>query len=165
MSYVVQSPSMRTIPPSALPRLPRLAASIVTARDDSRRAGSQTSMKYARPAGLVPNRPRAGRTEKTRACRRAKAPGLSTPGRTRTCDPRLRRPLLYPTELRARAPRSLASFGRDTRSTSRSPFGRLVRTAAAKLVPTRARAGLARPGYRSAPDAPDGFRSAQPRPR
>jgi hypothetical protein len=26
----------------------------------------------------------------------------STPGRTRTCDPRLRRPLLYPTELRAR---------------------------------------------------------------
>jgi len=25
-----------------------------------------------------------------------------TPGRTRTCDPRLRRPLLYPTELRAR---------------------------------------------------------------
>jgi hypothetical protein len=24
------------------------------------------------------------------------------PGRTRTCDPRLRRPLLYPTELRAR---------------------------------------------------------------
>jgi integrase len=37
----------------------------------------------------------------------------STPGRTRTCDPRLRRPLLYPTELRARAPRSLASFGQD----------------------------------------------------
>jgi hypothetical protein len=33
-------------------------------------------------------------------------PGISgdpagTPGRTRTCDPRLRRPLLYPTELRA----------------------------------------------------------------
>ncbi len=27
-----------------------------------------------------------------------------TPGRTRTCDPRLRRPLLYPTELRALAP-------------------------------------------------------------
>ena len=25
------------------------------------------------------------------------------PGRTRTCDPRLRRPVLYPTELRARA--------------------------------------------------------------
>ena len=25
-----------------------------------------------------------------------------TPGRTRTCDPRLRRPLLYPSELRAR---------------------------------------------------------------
>ena len=29
--------------------------------------------------------------------------GRGTPGRTRTCDPRLRRPLLYPTELRARA--------------------------------------------------------------
>ena len=27
----------------------------------------------------------------------------SAPGRTRTCDPRLRRPVLYPTELRARA--------------------------------------------------------------
>ncbi len=30
-----------------------------------------------------------------------------TPGRTRTCDPRLRRPLLYPTELRALAAESL----------------------------------------------------------
>jgi hypothetical protein len=29
--------------------------------------------------------------------------GKSAPGRTRTCDPRLRRPVLYPTELRARA--------------------------------------------------------------
>ena len=28
--------------------------------------------------------------------------GNSAPGRTRTCDPRLRRPMLYPTELRAR---------------------------------------------------------------
>jgi hypothetical protein len=27
--------------------------------------------------------------------------GESAPGRTRTCDPRLRRPVLYPTELRA----------------------------------------------------------------
>ena len=26
---------------------------------------------------------------------------FGTPGRTRTCDPRLRRPLLYPAELRA----------------------------------------------------------------
>jgi integrase len=54
MRYVMQSPSMRTIPPSALPRLPRFASSIVTARDDSRRARSQTSMKSARPAGLEP---------------------------------------------------------------------------------------------------------------
>ena len=28
-------------------------------------------------------------------------PRKSAPGRTRTCDPRLRRPVLYPTELRA----------------------------------------------------------------
>ena len=27
---------------------------------------------------------------------------VGAPGRTRTCDPRLRRPVLYPTELRAR---------------------------------------------------------------
>ncbi len=30
------------------------------------------------------------------------------PGRTRTCDPRLRRPVLYPTELRARVGRSVS---------------------------------------------------------
>jgi hypothetical protein len=28
---------------------------------------------------------------------------IGAPGRTRTCDPRLRRPVLYPTELRARS--------------------------------------------------------------
>ena len=28
---------------------------------------------------------------------------VGAPGRIRTCDPRLRRPMLYPTELRARA--------------------------------------------------------------
>jgi hypothetical protein len=53
---------------------------------------------------------------------------IGTPGRTRTCDPRLRRPLLYPTELRAqyfiinqlsRAYRSLRSKPR----TARSPLG------------------------------------------
>ncbi len=54
MRYVMQSPSMRTIPPSALPRLPRFASSIVTARDDSRRAGSQSRTISARPAGLEP---------------------------------------------------------------------------------------------------------------
>ena len=33
-----------------------------------------------------------------------KGPGeVGTPGRIRTCDPRLRRPMLYPAELRARA--------------------------------------------------------------
>src|SRR5690606_26238626 len=31
----------------------------------------------------------------------------SAPGRSRTCDPRLRRPLLYPTELRTQNPKSL----------------------------------------------------------
>ena len=36
--------------------------------------------------------------------RRAKS---GAPGRTRTCDPRLRRPVLYPTELRAHTMRSL----------------------------------------------------------
>ena len=30
--------------------------------------------------------------------------GIGAPGRTRTFDPRLRRPVIYPTELRARAP-------------------------------------------------------------
>src|SRR5688572_15087537 len=29
---------------------------------------------------------------------------IGAPGRTRTCGPRLRRPVLYPTELRARVP-------------------------------------------------------------
>src|SRR5687768_8952650 len=62
--------------------------------------------EVARRAGLGP----AGdeRSESPRfpedcrgAAKRAKRVGA--PGRTRTCDPRLRRPVLYPTELRARA--------------------------------------------------------------
>ena len=35
--------------------------------------------------------------------------GIGTPGRARTCDPRLRRPMLYPAELRARIGGSCAS--------------------------------------------------------
>ena len=72
MRYVARAPKMRAVPASALPHLPRSAARIVTARDDSAMPRSKN------------------RNE------------ISTPGRTRTCDPRLRRPLLYPTELRAR---------------------------------------------------------------
>ena len=37
---------------------------------------------------------------------------FGAPGRTRTCDPRLRRPLLYPAELRAPARRGNPAFGR-----------------------------------------------------
>jgi integrase len=54
MRYVMQGPAMRTIPASALPRLPRSAAGIVTARDDWRRAGSKTLTIPARPSGLEP---------------------------------------------------------------------------------------------------------------
>jgi len=53
MRYVMQTPAMGVVASAALPRLPA-AASIVTARDDSRRAGSQSSMISARPAGLEP---------------------------------------------------------------------------------------------------------------
>ena len=60
----------------------------------------------ARPAGLG-----TARDERKRVAALPKECGAqplakarSAPGRTRTCDPRLRRPTLYPTELRARAP-------------------------------------------------------------
>src|SRR5215211_1537039 len=36
--------------------------------------------------------------------RRGGTRSISAPGRTRTCDPRLRRPLLYPAELPGRVP-------------------------------------------------------------
>jgi putative transposase len=45
-------------------------------------------------------------------CDRNRPSRTGAPGRTRTCDPRLRRPVLYPTELRARAePRTHADRG------------------------------------------------------
>ena len=71
MRYVMQAASMGRIPEAALPQLTPAMARIVTARDDS-------------PEGRIKNPNDSG-----------------TPGRIRTCDPRLRRPLLYPAELRA----------------------------------------------------------------
>jgi hypothetical protein len=57
-------------------------------------------------AGISP-----GRSRHTAKARRGPGPSLAlaivgAPGRTRTCDPRLRRAMLYPTELRARAERA-----------------------------------------------------------
>ena len=54
MRYVMQAASMAQIPEAALPQLPASMARIVTTSDDSRRAGSRTSMIPARPAGLEP---------------------------------------------------------------------------------------------------------------
>jgi hypothetical protein len=54
-------------------------------------------------------------------------PDVGALGRTRTCDPRLRRPLLYPAELRA--PIECASkpaFGRPKRRHRKRPGGQLV---------------------------------------
>jgi hypothetical protein len=46
--------SRRCIPSQALPRLPALAASIVTTRDDWRGGRKKSSIISARPAGLEP---------------------------------------------------------------------------------------------------------------
>ena len=53
----------------------------------------------ARPAGLAVTAPAV--TFEPRRGETTCDPGENTPGRTRTCDPRLRRPVLYPAELRA----------------------------------------------------------------
>ena len=52
------------------------------------------------------------------------------PGRTRTCDPRLRRPMLYPPELRAREASILAS----DRSRPDSPAQAIQRVPAARIA-------------------------------
>ena len=64
-----------------------------------------------RPTGIE-----AGSREKTpqkSPLPRRKAWRVGTPGRIRTCDPRLRRPMLYPAELRARALESTTYGDRD----------------------------------------------------
>jgi hypothetical protein len=55
------------------------------------------------------------------AMRRAQSAATGAPGRTRTCDPRLRRPMLYPAELRAHPERPWSLAARDGR-------GREIRT-------------------------------------
>jgi hypothetical protein len=45
-----------------------------------------------------------------RGTRRVKSGQFGAPGRTRTCDPRLRRPVLYPPELRAHMTASVAGL-------------------------------------------------------
>ncbi len=78
---------------------------------------SQEDPEPSQAAGPTADLPRGlPRPAVSKSPKSAEADG--TPGRTRTCDPRLRRPLLYPTELRARARRSLARFGRGIRSSS-----------------------------------------------
>ena len=73
----------------------------------------------------------AGNREKTQQkgpfpCR--KGPGeVGTPGRIRTCDPRLRRPMLYPAELRARALES-TTYGTTENTASRFCQPNRVRT-------------------------------------
>ena len=54
MRYVMHVPSMRAVPPAALPRLPGSTAGFVTARDDSPRPRQKTSMISARPEGFEP---------------------------------------------------------------------------------------------------------------
>jgi hypothetical protein len=75
MRYVMRTAAMRRIPESVVPKV--LALPIATARGNSGRKASTTSDEILNDLS-------------------------GAPGRTRTCDPRLRRPLLYPTELRAR---------------------------------------------------------------
>src|SRR5580765_3668324 len=67
--------------------------------------------------------------------------GTGAPGRTRTFDPRLRRPMHYPTELRARAPfekpvRSFFDngFNSDAQVVATLTFGKQVISARRALV-------------------------------
>jgi len=75
MRYVMRTAAMRRIPETVVPKIAALP--IATDRGNSRPKTSAVSAKILSDSS-------------------------GAPGRTRTCDPRLRRPLLYPTELRAR---------------------------------------------------------------
>ena len=59
------------------------------------------ALAAARPAGLDARSALADARDEARVRRGSPSLRDGAPGRTRTCDPRLRRPLLYPTELRA----------------------------------------------------------------
>jgi hypothetical protein len=64
-------------------------------------------------------------------------PRFGTPGRTRTCDPRLRRPLLYPAELRAhvwdpRPGNTSAVWPNSAPDRNPAPSGDRVRSSAAR---------------------------------
>ena len=108
-------------------RFPRQDSEPLTTRDlrcrvSRRRAGQAHSRIGGRPAGRGTVRDErsearrfppaglgtAGNAQRAlprfpQACRASPlAQRVGAPGRTRTCDPRLRRPMLYPTELRAR---------------------------------------------------------------
>ena len=92
--------------------------------------------------------PRPPCHEKTRGQRVRAAP--SAPGRTRTCDPRLRRPPLYPAELRGRAVCRVRALGgnQDRGTAVRSRKSRLA-LAALTSEHSRARRARARPRCRS----------------
>jgi integrase len=77
MRYVMRTAAMRRIPETVVPKIAALP--IATGRGNSRVKAIPLSDE------ILSN-------------------STSAPGRTRTCDPRLRRPLLYPTELRAHGP-------------------------------------------------------------
>ena len=90
--------------------VPRLRAWLAEAREEERRRLADVS-----PALLQPWNERAGGSAAAGAADRpssAKRRKTGAPGRIRTCDPKLRRLVLYPTELRARAEAALALFER-----------------------------------------------------
>src|SRR3954471_22387768 len=61
------------------------------------------------------------------------------PGRTRTCDPRLRRPVLYPTELRAQSANSSVYVSRRSISESDSRWSAVAGVKALVLLADRER--------------------------
>jgi integrase len=85
------------------PRLVDLAARLAASVRLSPTLSPDPPVEVAQSGPLLnPSRPRRSR-KSTECARELAKSGLKTsaPGKTRTCDPRFRKPMLYPTELRA----------------------------------------------------------------
>ena len=94
-------------PPSPNPRDPQISPSTVLPRAMARPAGNtpRPSMAGAPSGPTCRSFENCSLQFSSNLLRRLLVPprALGAPGRTRTCDPRLRRPMLYPAELRAQS--------------------------------------------------------------
>ena len=113
-------------------RWPRRAVRAETWRRGCTRARTKGTASGNRSAAPRARRRRRARHERRRErngvwdCGRANAERIGAPDRSRTCDLWLRKPTLYPTELRAHGERFYASMRNDVQPRSRQPRASVV---------------------------------------